>query len=264
MNRSWLIWLFLLMNIFGVRCIAHQHVDTDTYYVVFHVVFEETAQPVFDAEIRMEGSDGSLVTVYTDSAGYCDISNLSGENSYSLYIDKHLCFTERRKIRPHDSCFMNTVVEIRLVPIVIDFIHLPVFQFNHGSAKIKHDLLSSDVIEEINRFLKDNPSTILQINGYSEPDERSGLEKKRALNIYQYCIKAGADPDRIKVNTQSARHAVIRYNYDGCHPVPVNFFITKEFLKTRSKADRQRIRHECRQVRFEIFAIENISDKKNE
>gem|GEM_PF-2611485 len=254
--------MFLLMNIFSIRCIAQQQADSDTYYVVFHVVFDETNLPATDSKIRMEGSDGSLVTTFTDDAGYCIISNLSGENSYSLYIDKYLCFTERHKIRAHDSCFMNTEVEIRLVPMVIDFIYFPVFQFRHGSTGIKVDSAFSESMEYMNFMMKANPNFVLQISGYTEPGERSCLAQKRALNIYHYLVNAGIDTERIIINTQPARNAVVRYNYDGCHPVSVNFFITKEFLKTRSKADQQRIRQECRQVRFEIISTDYNPTKK--
>jgi len=260
MNRCCLIWIFSLMTVFSMRCVAQQQADSATYYVVFHVVFDETNQPAGDSKIRMEGSDGSLVTTFTDGAGYCNISNLSGENSYSFFIDKYLCFTERFKIRPHDSCFMNTEIEIRLVPMVIDFIYLPVFQFRHGSTGIKADSAFYESIEEISFIMKENPTFILQISGYTEPGERSCFAKKRALNIYHYLVNAGIDNERIIINTQPARNAVVRYNYDGCHPVLVNFFITKEFLKTRSKADQQRIRQECRQVRLDIIFVENNSD----
>lgn len=248
------------MNVFGMHCIAQQQTVSATYYVVFHVVFDETYQPAADSKIRMEGSDGSLVTTFTDDAGYCIISNLSGENSYSFFIDKYLCFTERFKIRPHDSCFINTEVEIRLIPEVTEFIPFPVFQFRRGSARIKPDSLALEFIKELSFVLKENPTLVLQISGYTEPGERSGLAEKRALNISQYFIDAGIDKERFFVDPKPASHAVVRYNNDDCQPVPGNFFVTKEFLKIRSKADQQRIRQECRQVRLDVFFVENNSD----
>ncbi len=248
------------MNVFGMHCIAQQQTVSATYYVVFHVVFDETNLPATDSKIRMEGSDGSLVTTFSDSAGYCIISNLSGENSYSFFIDKYLCFTERFKIRPHDSCFINTEIEIRLIPEVTEFIPFPVFQFRRGSARIKPDSLALEFIKELSFVLKENPTLVLQISGYTEPGERSGLAEKRALNISQYFIDAGIDKERFFVDPKPASHAVVRYNNDDCQPVPGNFFVTKEFLKIRSKADQQRIRQECRQVRLDVFFVENNSD----
>ncbi len=262
MNRCCLILIFALINIFGPRCIAHQQAGSDIYYVVFRDIFDETNLPATDSKIRMEGSDESLITTFTDDAGYCIISNLSGENSYSLYIDKYLCFTERHIIRAHDSCFMNTDVEIRLVPMVIDFIYFPVLQFRHGSTGIKVDSAFSESMEYMNFMMKENPTTVLQISRYTEPGERSGLAEKRAKKISQYFIDGGIDKDQFLVDPQPASHAVVRYNNDGCHPVPVNFFIIKEFLKTRSKADQQRIRQECRQVRFEIISTDYNPTKK--
>ncbi len=243
-------------------CGQKQSMDS-LYFVKLHVLIDETNQPAYDAEIRVEGSDGSLVTTFTDSAGYCTILNLSGENTYLFTIYHRLCYSEKYKIRLHDSCFMNTEIEIRLVPVVIDFMHFPVFQFRHGSAKIKADSAFYESMEYMNFMMGANHNFVLQISGYTEPGEKSSLEKKRALKIYHYLIKAGIDNERMIVNTQPTRHAVLRYNYDGCHAFPIHLFITKEFLKIRSKADQQRIRQECRQVRFEIVSTDYNPKKTN-
>lgn len=253
----------LLLCLLHYNGFGQQQPMDSLYFVKLHVVIDETSQPACDAEILFEGSEGSFVTTFTDSAGYCTISNLSGENTYSFTIFQGSCFSERHKIRQHDSCSMNTEIEIRLVPMVIDFIHFPVFQFRHGSAKIKADSAFYESMEYMNFMMGANPNFVLQISGYTEPGEKSSLEKKRALKIHHYLINAGVDNERMIVNTQPAHHAVLRYNYDGCHPSLGLLFITKEFLSIRSKADQQRIRQECRQVRFEIISTDYNPKKTN-
>lgn len=253
--------LFLTICTQNLNGFCQEQSDASRYFVRFHVLIEETRQPACDAEIRVEGCDGSIVTAFTDSAGYCRISNLSGENTYMINITKYSCFSERYKIIQQDSCKMNTEIEILLVPIPIKPISLTVFQFSHGSARIRYDSAFSERLEEINMMMKENPTFVIQICGYTEPGERDGLAKKRASKIYQYCIDAGIEKERITCNTQPAIHAILRYSQDGCRPVPENFVITKEYLKMRSKADQQRIRQECRQVRFEIIST-NYNPKK--
>lgn len=256
MNRCCLILMFLILNVFGMRCIAQLQTDSTTYFVTFHVIFDETNQPACDAEIRVEGSDGSLATALTDSTGFCTITNLSGENKYIIVIAMKSCYTDKFKINQFDSCQMNSEITRKLFPIPIQSTAIPVINFKPGSALINQDSSGVDNLKIVVMLMKENPSFVLSVKGFTDPTEGNGLSNKRAKNVFKLLLKSGIEKSRLVLEKGPCQHAVLRFSYEGCRQVSHPLFITEEILNSRSMAEQKRLGQECRQVRFSIIATD--------
>lgn len=261
MKKQLAIFISTLCFFSQLYCNA-QNLTSDTLYSVFiNVLYDEAEEPIPEAEVRVEGSDGTILETHTDSKGFCSFSNLSGRNIYSVIITAHGCFTEKYKIKQFDSCVMNSVIDFRLVPMTVKSTFLPIFTFKKGSLKLLNN--SPDDISIISQIMRENPSFTISISGHCDPRERKALAKKRAELIYQLLLQSGIDSNRFIIDSLCIKQSVIRHSYQGCREVPNTLFVSKSFLRRLPKEQRLSIKKECREVRIKIASANYSPQERN-
>lgn len=237
---------------------GQQQLMDSLYFIKLHVLIDETNQPACDAEIRVEGSDGSIASVLTHSVGFCTITNLCDENLYTIVIAMKSCYTDKFKIYQLDSCQINSEITRRLFPIPIKSTAIPVINFKPGSAKINTDSSEFDSLKIVVMLMKENPGFVISVKGYTDPTERHKFAKKRAKHILKLLLKSGIEKSRLVLEKGPLHHSVLRYSYEGCRQYAHPLYITEEILNSRSISEQEKLTQECRQVRFSIIATDFI------
>lgn len=259
--KKWLAFIFTTLILYTQTICSAQSIEKDSVYSVFlHIIVDETNEPIAEAQVRVEGSDGTIIETISDQKGNCNIINLNEKNIYRIDVSVQGCYTEKYKIKQYDSCAMNAVIDFRLVPLAVKPTLLPIFTFKKGSAKM-YDNHSEDIFI-IGLLMKENPTISISISGHCDPRERKTLAKKRAERIYQLLLQSGVDSNRLAIDSLSIKQSVIRYSHQGCREVPNMLYVSKSFLRHLPPEQRKNIKIQCREVRISI-ASTNYSPKEN-
>jgi hypothetical protein len=187
-------------------------------YLEFALVIEntydiDTKELLIEATVKVIGTDGSQREFFTDSSGKVDFISLLPETSYSIVVEKKGYYVAKGK--------ETTVKETESKKYVHEYAlqklknlgcpMLPVIYFMNNEVE------SSDTKWLIN-LLNENPSIIMQIQGFRDVSEKNKISKQRAENYVAQLIEIGIDKDRfvvvdggIRTNNDAQENRIINF-----------------------------------------------------
>ncbi|MCX7651602.1 MAG: OmpA family protein [Bacteroidia bacterium] len=171
------------------------------FYV--RVIDEKTGGPIADARLRFSNQGTLLQAGSTSSTGEYTPSI---EGTTEITIEKHGYFpySQRVVVKRGDS------LVVKLKPATTGAVLRETrILFKPNSPLLEPS--SYPVLDQIADFLKDNPTVRLRIHGHTDigdpnPQHNQRLSEERAINVRQYLIRKGINPDRLEAvghgNTQ--------------------------------------------------------------
>jgi len=242
--------IFFCLFLFTGNIVLCQSIDG---VLKISVVSDSTGKPIIGAEVRMEGSTGSIQTDSTNKDGIAIFAALQQEVVYNISVSLPKYYSEKTTLYLTNTV-TNQHIEFRMTKMRCRGNPLPQIIFKRNSVR-----LSKDCENELNTMvfiLKENPSFTIAISGHTTPDEKEKLGQKRAEKVRMILINQGIDANQISIDTtqQCTSDCVGILFISNC-----DFrgnIITKEYLKSLSNPERKNASRSCRQVRFRITGTE--------
>jgi len=242
----------LMMSAKTHRCYAQENTET-TARLTISVIADSTGKPIAGAEVRMEGSDGSIQTDSTCKDGISTFAAMQQKVIYNISVSLPNYYSEKTTLYLTDTA-INQHIEFRMTKIQRSGTPLPQVIFKRNSVRLSKD--SEGKINTMVIFMKENPGITIAISGHTAPyeNEKTGLD--RAEKVREIFIHQGIDAGRISIDTTQQCEtdcAGIKYisNCDFSGKI-----ITKAYLKTLSGKERRNAKRSCMQVRFRITGNE--------
>jgi len=255
MNKQYLFLIMLfamMMSIKTHHCYAQENTET-TARLTISVIADSTNKPIAGAEIRVEGSDGSIQTDSTNESGIASFAAMNKNVVYVIHVASPLYYSEKTKLFLTDT-ISDQHIEIKMTKIPSLGNPLPQIVFRRNS--IRFTKMSEDELKTISIILVENPGITIAISGHTAPEEKEITGQKRAEKARETLIHQGIDAGRIRIDTTQQCESDctgIQYvsNCDNRGKI-----ITKAYLKTLSGKERRNVKRSCMTVRFRITGTE--------
>lgn len=190
-----LLLIIVLVGCFGLKGQETDSVSVDTLKFVLEVmplIDVETNDTLTNVNLKIYGTDGSSREYKSDSLGVFPKIDLKPNTSYSLVINK--------------SKYLNAKGKETTVGLLTSkkFIHeyalqrlkntgcpmLPIIYF------MKNEIKSSET-KWLIELLSENPTIIIQIQGFRDKSEKKKISKQRAENYKTLLVKMGINKKRL-------------------------------------------------------------------
>ncbi len=163
---------------------------------------DSTKAILVGAEVRIEGSNGTIYTDSTDATGTYMFDNVQivENTTYSMVVTKKDYYTEKGKettVGLEQS--KDLIHDYNLVPIPKKPIVLPdiLYDFNKWDLKPQYE----DSLDGLVQIMKENPTFVIELGSHTDirGDDayNDSLSFKRAKSCVDYIISQGIEPDRI-------------------------------------------------------------------
>lgn len=163
---------------------------------------ENTFQVVPNATIKLNGSDGSVISTRTNDKGYFNFSEsqIHKNTTYDITIDKDNYFTLNATETTVGLEFSKDFVkEYAIKPIPEEPIMLPDILYDLGKWDLKPQF--EDSLQGLIETLQLNPTITIELASHTDArdtDEHNDiLSQKRAQSVVDYLIIRGIDPLRL-------------------------------------------------------------------
>lgn len=189
---------------------------------IYEFDLPESAQPAKVALIQgnLNGENGESV-----SDASLEIKNLSTKNISRIRVDKEtgnyaravkvekgqdLILTVKKKGMAFNSKYIDTESSLKdpLIKAPLKVMKLEIGKeyklndINFGSNSYNLSVAAQSVIDEFIIYLKENPELRADIQGHTDnvgsPSDNKNLSSNRAKTVYDYAIKQGVSPSRLK------------------------------------------------------------------
>ncbi len=235
MKRNLLLFLLCLPVLaFGQR------------FIKGHVYEEKTHFPLSNATIRLIGTDGSNVTIQTDSLGYylIDSNHFSAKINYLISAKRSLqpiyFESDREPITPNFNMSLDTLTKnFALTEEIAEHCtRFPIVQFPENSFAFSDG--AKDSLSYLYKWLLNNPTVIIQIDGHCDKKEKNPLElsQARAMACRDYFISKGIDSARLAVKGWGSTRPIIQQ---------------KQIRKVKKQAEKDSLSQLNRRIEFEIL-----------
>jgi peptidoglycan-associated lipoprotein len=183
----------------------------DIYYfisppIIYNVrgrIFDNnTLQPIEDAEISLVSSDGTTVSVRTNSVGYYEFvdDQVKPGTTFEIIAEKPNYFADKAMETTLGlEAGKDFEINFNLDPIPADPIILPEILYDLAKWDLKPQF--QDSLQGLIRTLDANETIIVELAAHT--DNRGTLEandilsQRRAESVVNYLIQRGIDPDRL-------------------------------------------------------------------
>lgn len=177
------------------------------------VTSSKTGAPIPEAEVTLEGTDGSSFTVTTDEDGYYifDDTKVADGNTYQLNFSKKKFLSATGDVStigyelssfeyiPSAKYFIKRLKLNRSLDPIEEPIVLPNVFFDLAKATLRPE--SKAALDSVVAILNNNPTIVIELRShtdYRDSDERNDrLSQRRADSSVAYLIKQGIDSRRL-------------------------------------------------------------------
>ncbi len=235
------------------------------------VVSSKDGQPIPQATVRLDGTDGTSIVVNTDKDGHFTFTKeqLSEDNQYKVNVEKKKFLTNTADfttIGVDLSAFEYVPSEqIRLhgmkMTVKLDPIEVPIVLPNVFFDLAKWDLRpeSMQALDSVVTILNNNPNITIIMRShtdYRDTDQKNKvLSQNRADTCVSYLISKGIASDRLKAEGMGEDEPfVIPENYSGygAGEFEPGTRLTETFIKTQPAAKQEIANQLNRRTDFKV------------
>ncbi|HPE99472.1 MAG TPA: OmpA family protein [Bacteroidales bacterium] len=163
---------------------------------------DSTKQILKGAEVRIEGSNGTIYTDSTDQTGsyYFDNIQIVENTTYNMMVALPDYYSEKGKETTVGlEVSKDLVHDYYLVPIPKKPIVLPDILYDLARWELKPQY--EDSLDGLVTIMKENPTLVIELGSHtdirSSDDYNDTLSYKRAKSCVDYIISQGVEPDRL-------------------------------------------------------------------
>ncbi len=243
---------------------------------------DENLQLLSGANIKLSGSDGTLLNVKTDGKGAYRFDNRQVKVgvTYTLFVEKQGYFpTDGTESFVGITANKDAYKNFRLKPIPKEPIVLPEILYELG----RWELLAQyqDSLIGLIKILQDNPKLVIELGSHTDsrpiPMTNDTLSQRRAQSVVDYLIVRGIDPERLVAKGYGARNPrylskettinfVPRNAAAGTKPTPYTFpagaTLTDEYIASLKNHNEKEAAHQLnRRTEFKILRDDYVSKK---
>jgi len=241
------------------------------------VVYDDsTKQVIPEAEVTVEGSNGTSYKTKTDKAGRYQFDNkqILENTTYDIYVSKDGYFNDKSRVTTIGlQQSKDLVQDFYLVPIPKKPIVLPEIRYEFD----KWDLLPEyqDSLKGLVQLLKENPNLVIELGSHTDArgseTYNDTLSYKRAKSVVDFIISQGIEPDRLipkgfgeRVPRVLEKDITITYN-DKTFTFKKGTVLTEEYINSLPTKDEQEAAHQLnRRTTFQIVRTDYVpKEQKN-
>lgn len=253
--------------------------DDIWYFIVPPVEFtlsgivkdDRTLMFIEGANVRMVGSDGTVVEKQTNSLGRYEFSKdqFKPRTTYELTVTKVQYFSETGTVTTVGvERSKNFERDFMLRPIPKEPIVLPEILYDLAKWDLKPQY--QDSLQGLIQTLDDNPTLVVELASHTDArdtDERNDiLSQKRAQSVVDYLILRGIDPDRLVARgygERVPRELDHKYYLNGIQVLDSANILTENFINTLSTNDIKEFAHQLnRRTEFSVLNNDFIPKEK--
>ncbi len=217
------------------------------------VLSSKTKQPIPEATVRMDGSDGSSVSITADADGYYifDDTKVKEDVNYKLTFEKKKFLSNTGDVStigfelnsfefvPSANYFIKRLRLNKELDPIEEPIVLPNVFFDLGKWDLRPEAMSA--LDSVVVILENNPTIVIELRShtdYRDSDERNNvLSQKRADTCTKYLASKGIDAARLVPRGMGETEPFkIPENYDGygSEAFAAGDQLTERFIKRQS------------------------------
>lgn len=222
------------------------------------VVSAKDGNPIQQATVRLDGTDGTSIVVNTDKDGHFvfDKDQLNEETQYKINVEKKKFLNNTADFTtigvamssfefvPSENIFLHGMrVQVKLNPIEIPIV-LPNVFFDLAKWDLRPE--SMQALDSVVAILNNNPNITIIMRShtdYRDTDERNRvLSQKRADTCVSYLISKGIAEDRLTAEGKGEDEPFIipeKYKGYGAGEFPEGTELTEAFIKSQSSAKQE-------------------------
>ncbi|MGB0176175.1 MAG: OmpA family protein [Owenweeksia sp.] len=255
---------------------------SDDIYAVFKtpLVFKlegvvtnsKTLQPIPEATVKLDGSDGTSLETTADKDGYYifEEEKIKKDVNYKLTFEKKKFITNTGDITtigipisafeylPSETKFIHTLRLNKALDPIEDPIVLPNVFFDLGKWDLRPEARNS--LDSVVIIMNNNPTFVIELRShtdYRDSDERNKiLSQKRADTCVSYLASKGVAKDRMVPRgmgeTEPFRISD-NYNGYGSDKLPKNVTLTEKFIKTLTPEQQEVANQINRRTDFKVL-----------
>lgn len=172
------------------------------YNVRGKILDNNTLQPIEEALISLVSSDGTTVSVKTNSVGFYEFVNgqVKPSTTFEIVVEKPKYFTDKAmETTLGVDASKDFEMNFRLEPIPADPIILPEILYDLAKWDLKPQF--QDSLQGLIRTLDANESLIIELAAHTDSrgtvESNDILSQRRAESVVDFLIQRGIDPDRL-------------------------------------------------------------------
>jgi len=199
-----LLLIIVLVGCFGLKGQEADSVNTDTLKFVLEVlptIDVETNDTLTNVNLKIAGTDGSSREYKSDSLGVFPVIDLKPNTAYSVIVSKNKYLNAKGKETTIGS--MNSkkfIHEYALQKLFVCFGHgIPNITYAYNNLEPYLEETGTELANIHFDILTENPSIVIQIQGYRDKSEKKKISKQRAENYKTLLVKMGINKKRLVV-----------------------------------------------------------------
>jgi len=225
---------------------------------------DSTKEVIKGAEVKIEGSNGTIYTDSTEATGayFFDNIQIVENTTYTMVVTRPKYYTERGKETTVGLETSKDIVhDFNLVPIPVIPIVLPDILYDFDDDKLLTQY--EDSLDGLVKTMKDNPNFVIELGSHTDirGDDKynDDLSYRRAKSCVDYIILQGIEGDRISPKGYGERVPRILEKDKTViiNKTPYTFkkgqVMTEEFINGLASKDEQEAAHQLnRRTTFQI------------
>lgn len=241
------------------------------------VTSSKTGKPISNAEVSLDGSDGTSFTVTADDDGYYifDDTKINEGVNYKLSFSKKKFLTATGDVTtigyelssfdyiPSAKYFIKRLKLNKKLDPIEEPIVLPNVFFDLGKAFLRPE--SKVALDSVVMILNNNPTIVIELRShtdYRDTDARNErLSQRRADSSVAYLIKSGIDSARLVAKGMGESEPfTIPEGYDGygAEAMEVGKTLTERYIKSLSPEKQEIANQINRRTDFKVLRDDYI------
>jgi peptidoglycan-associated lipoprotein len=234
---------------------------------------DSTKAIITGAEVRIEGSNGTIFTDTTDNTGtyFFDNIQILENTTYTMTVAKDKYYSEKGKettVGLEQS--KDLVHDYNLVPIPVKPIVLPDILYDFNDFKLLPQY--EDSLDGLVIIMKENPTFVIELGSHTDlrgsDDYNDTLSFQRAQSCVTYIISQGIEPDRIvpkgygeRVPRVLEKDKTVIYK-DKPYTFVKGTVMTEEYINSLKTKEEQEAAHQLnRRTTFQIIGTDYVPKK---
>lgn len=173
----------------------------------------QTGEPIPNATVKLEGTDGSSVEITTDEVGFYSFDQIEGSEdryiqaatSYTISVNAENFLAAKGQettVGVEKSTRFNK--DFKLQPISDDPIEFPEVRYDlaKASLQVNDEVNSKDSLNYLYQTLIDNPTIVIELMAHTDTrgsaNSNMSLSQRRAQSCVDYLISKGIDAARLE------------------------------------------------------------------
>lgn len=248
-------------------------------YIIEGVVTDlQTSEPIPNATVKLEGTDGSSVEITTDEVGFYQFDQIEGTEdryikaatSYTISVNAENYLAAKGQettVGIEKSTRFNK--DFKLQPISDDPIEFPEVRYDLASdeLQVNEEVNSKDSLDYLYETLVDNPTIVIELMAHTDTRGSDAanldLSQRRAESCVDYLISKGIDAERMEAKGYGEK--VPRELKNASGPFEKGAVITDEFINNLETEDLKKKAHQLnRRTEFRILRDNYVPKSQTE